>query len=102
MTSPPTTALPDTVHHLLAQGEPWVSMGESALTEFIVEFAPAAVTRGHIARYVRTTTDLAQAGDRMTPRDPATHAPPGPGHRACRGDSGLRAMRPRTDHRARP
>ena len=67
MTSPPTTALPDTVHHLLAQGEPWVSMGESALTEFIVEFAPAAVTRGHIARYVRTTTDLAQAGDRMTP-----------------------------------
>lgn len=42
-------------------------MGESALTEFIVEFAPAAVTRGHIARYVRTTTDLAHAGDRMTP-----------------------------------
>ena len=42
-------------------------MGEASLTEFIVEFAPAAVTRGHIARYVRTTTDLAHAGDRMTP-----------------------------------
>ena len=68
MRSDRSRALEITVALLLNQGEPWVTFGEQALSDLIVELSPTTQGRAPLLRYVRTTTRVAVDADPAMPR----------------------------------
>lgn len=54
---------------LLAQGEPWVTLGAPGLTDVLVELAPTGQSVAYLARYLRGVTgSVAADGDASMPR----------------------------------
>ncbi|WP_081813646.1 DNA repair protein RecO C-terminal domain-containing protein [Microbacterium sp. CH12i] len=68
MTGRTSRALSASLDSLLAQGDPWVTIGERALIELLVELAPTGQGMAHLARYLRTTT--ARVADDADPQMP--------------------------------